>query len=167
MIADGGKRMGCEVVKEHVTGSTGFFGRGGLLVGDFVEGGDDRGITTAGIVKELATNLLDPVCTLLVQGWRGGGGDKLGFLTIDGDCPGMRGILRFGGSRVLESAESLGDVTRHREVDVALVIVPVELETKVLGAGPILGELIFGGKGGKEVIGIVFAEIFDAKVVNG
>ena len=88
MIANSGKRMGCEVIKEHVEGSTSFFGRGGLLVGDFVEGGDDRGITAAGIIKKLATNLLDPVCTSLVQGWRVGGGNELGFLTVDGDSPG-------------------------------------------------------------------------------
>jgi predicted nucleotidyltransferase len=61
----------------------------------------------------------------------------------------MRGILRFGGRRVVESAEGLGDVTRHGDVDIAAVVVPVKLETKVLGAGPILGELILGGKRGE------------------
>jgi hypothetical protein len=50
MIANGGKGMGCEVVEEHITGSTSFFGRGGLLVGDLIESGDDRGITAAGII---------------------------------------------------------------------------------------------------------------------
>ena len=79
----------------------------------------------------------------------------------------MRGILRFGGSRVLESAEGLGDVTRHGEVDIAVVIVPVKMETKVLGASPILGELIFGGKRGEVMISIVFAKVFNAEVVNG
>ena len=166
MIANGGERMGCEVVEEHVAGSTSFFGRGSLLVGDFVESGDDCGITAAGIIKELATNLLDPVCTFLVQGWQGGGGNELGFLTVDGDSPEMRGILRLRGSRVLESAECLGDITRHGEVDIAVVVVPVKLETKVLGAGPILGEIIFGGEGGEEMISICFAEIFYAEVID-
>ena len=50
MIANGGKGMGCEVVEEQITGSTSFFGRGGLLVGDLIESGDDRGITAAGII---------------------------------------------------------------------------------------------------------------------
>jgi hypothetical protein len=50
MIANGGERMGCKVVEEHVTGRTSFFGRGSLLVGNFIESGDDRGITAAGII---------------------------------------------------------------------------------------------------------------------
>jgi len=51
VVPDGGIRMGGKLVKEHVAGSLGFFGRRCLVVGDFVEGGDDRGITAAGVVQ--------------------------------------------------------------------------------------------------------------------
>ena len=54
VIADCGIGMRGKVVKEHVAGSLGFFCRSGLVVGDFVEGGDDYGITPTRVVQEKA-----------------------------------------------------------------------------------------------------------------
>jgi hypothetical protein len=59
MIADGGIRVGCKVIEQHVTSRLGVFSRRGLMVGNFVESCDDRGIAAARVVQEQSGDLLD------------------------------------------------------------------------------------------------------------
>ena len=47
-----------------------------------------------------------------------------------------------------------------------LVLVPVEREAAVEGAGPFDGETVVGLEGVDEVLSIGFGEIFDAEVVD-
>jgi hypothetical protein len=44
---------------------------------------------------------------------------------------------------------------------------PVESEAKVTSAGPILGERVAVMESRKKMVGISFAEVFDAEVING
>ena len=61
----------------------------------------------------------------------------------------MRGVLRSGRCRMLEGVPCLGDVSRHGDIEETFVVVPVQVEAKVRGAGPVGGVGITSGKGGE------------------
>jgi hypothetical protein len=82
-----------QVVKKHVAGSFGFLGGGGLLARDFVEGGDDRGITPPRIVKEGAGDLLHTADSSQVEERGKVRGGELSLGTVDGGSPEMRCML--------------------------------------------------------------------------
>jgi hypothetical protein len=66
-----------------------------------------------------------------------------------------------------KGGESLWDVARHGDVHMAIGVVPIECEPKVRSTCPVFGESISCGKQSvKEVLGVGFRKIFDAKVVN-
>ena len=94
METESGIGVSRQVVEKHVAGGFCFFCGGSLLVRYFVEGGDDRRITPPGVVQESACNLLDTADASQVEEWRKVGGCKLGFSTVSGGCPEMRGMLR-------------------------------------------------------------------------
>ena len=50
VIADCSIWMRVKVIKEHVAGGFCFFGGGGLLIGDFVQGDNNSRVATAGII---------------------------------------------------------------------------------------------------------------------
>ena len=94
---------------------------------------------------------------------------KLDFLAIDRSGPAVRGMLWFARwRRVAEGGESSWDVARHGDVHMAIGVVPIECEPKIRSTCPVFGESISScGKSVKEVLGVGFRKIFDAKVVNG
>ena len=78
-----------------------------------------------------------------------------------------RGLLRnLVGCGMVEFGKCLGHVLWHGYVNIVGVIVPVEREAKIAGAGPIFGQVVLGFKCSKEVISISFVEIFDAEVID-
>ena len=66
-----------------------------------------------------------------------------------------------------ELGKRFGNILGHRDVDVASIVVPVDGEAKVTGAGPIFGKGIFLFEGMEQVVGVRAREVFDAEVVNG
>lgn len=52
MVPDGGIGVRGEVVEQHITGLFGVDRGGSLIVGNFIQGDDDGGVTTAGIVEK-------------------------------------------------------------------------------------------------------------------
>ncbi len=60
------------------------------------------------------------------------------------------------------------DVFWHREVDVTLIIIPLEVDATVEVADAVLNNFVgFRPQGVVEVLESVFLDIFDSKVVNG
>ena len=102
MIADGGIGVGCEVIKQHVTSRFGVFGRRGLMLGNFIESCDDRGIAAARVVQEQSGNLLDALDAGLVEERSEVGRCEFDFLTIDRSSPGMWCMLWTGGHWVAQ-----------------------------------------------------------------
>lgn len=65
-----------------------------------------------------------------------------------------------------QSVKCFGDIRRHGDVHMTSRVVPVELEAKVTGPGPVDRDGIFGGKSSKKMVGVGFAKVFDAKIIN-
>ncbi len=145
VIADGGNRMRGEIVEEHVTSLFGMFRRGGLTVGNLVQGNNDSGVTAAGVVEKQTRDLLNAFDAEFVKERRQVGVGKLDFLAIDGSCPAMGRVLRSGRWSVTQRVEGLGNVAGHGDVDMTSSIVPVDFESEITGPGPVGCETIPGG----------------------
>jgi hypothetical protein len=139
VITDRGIRMCGEVVQEHVASLLGVLCRGGLAVGDFIEGDDDSGVTATGVVEEQSRDLLNPFDAKFVEERRKVGVGKLDFLTVDRGCPAMGRVLRSGRWNVTQRVEGLGDVAGHGDVYMAGLVVPINLESEVVGSSPVDG----------------------------
>jgi len=70
------------------------------------------------------------------------------------------------GSGMLELVKGTCDVAGHGEVDGAFVIVPLESDTAVEGAGPIAGELVLGSNCIEEMVSMLPANILDTEIVD-
>ena len=133
------------------------------MIGNFVEGRKNGGIDGSSVVKKGAGNGLDTLGGGFVEKGGGVGVGILDLLAVNRFDPLMRSML--GGFRrdVLKFGEGLGDVGRHRDVDITGTIVPVNSETEIAGAGPILSEVVAIAEGSEKMIGIGFAKIFMPK----
>jgi hypothetical protein len=67
---------------------------------------------------------------------------------------------------VLEPSKSAGDVARHGNVNVARLVVPSESEAAVERAIPFGGDGVELAESDDEMIGMLFANVFDTKVVD-
>jgi hypothetical protein len=54
----------------------------------------------------------------------------------------VRGMLLFGWWGMVEFLEGSIDVIGHGDIDIAVVVVPIEGDAAVKGAGPVNGQLI-------------------------
>ena len=63
--------------------------------------------------------------------------------------------------------EEVFDIIFDGQVAGAVCVVPGEVYAGESGAGPVLGEFIVLEKDVEKVVGMVFANIFDAKVIDG
>ena len=68
---------------------------------------------------------------------------------------------------VLELDESLFDIVGHVKMDFVVGIVPVHVDTNVMVAGPISGDLVMLFEDRLEMVGMCFTDIFGAKIING
>jgi hypothetical protein len=78
----------------------------------------------------------------------------------------MWSVLGLEGRRVSESEQRFGNIVGHGQVDESSCLMPVKGESDVGRAGPIDGEIVAGGEGIEEMLGISFGEVLDAKIVN-
>ena len=67
---------------------------------------------------------------------------------------------------MVESDECLFYVEEHGEVDLAALIIPVEVNADVALYFPIMGDGVMLLEDGHEVLRMIFADIFYSKVVN-
>ena len=66
----------------------------------------------------------------------------------------------------METLEGIFDIAWHGDIDVALVIVPVKLESTELGASPFSGDGVFRPQRGFQVFGMFCSNILDSEVVH-
>ena len=78
----------------------------------------------------------------------------------------MGGMLCSGCGDVLEPSKSAGDVARHGDVDVSCVVIPGQSEAAVEGAVPFSGDCVELAQCVDEMLGVVFADILDAEVID-
>ena len=67
---------------------------------------------------------------------------------------------------MVESYKCLFYVEEHGEVELAALIIPVEVNAKVALSFPIMGDGAILLEDGQEVLHMIFANIFYSKVVN-
>ena len=70
---------------------------------------------------------------------------QLYFLTIHRGGPAVWRVLRFDWRGMTQSQQRFGDIAGHGDVHVACCVVPIDCETEVASAGPILGDGVLGG----------------------
>jgi hypothetical protein len=62
--------------------------------------------------------------------------------------------------------EDFLDVSRHRKVNCASIVIPLELDTAVEIAGPVFGEFVFLFYARDQVVDVFFSNVFDAEIVD-
>ena len=67
---------------------------------------------------------------------------------------------------MVETFDDGCEVGEHGEVDFAVFLVPVEIKSEVPTAVPIFGDLVVFLEHRHEMVGVLFANVFDAKIVN-
>ena len=110
--------------------------------------------------------MLDTFNAKFVEEMREIGVGQLNFLAVHRGGPAMRGMLGPSGGRMTQSEKRFGNVARHRDVDVAGGIIPIDFEAEIAGTGPVFGESIFGCKGIEKVISIGLGKEFDTEIVD-
>ena len=114
-----------------------------LLCGDGAERGKDRGIDAAPEIQKFAVGLLDEELAVFVE-------DRCAILADrkllpravpDGNVS-VRRFLSLGRARGPEFDESFGAVARHGQVDLSLLIIPIERDSDILVALPVGRDLV-------------------------
>ncbi len=75
-------------------------------------------------------------------------------------------MLRLCWWRVLELDECLRYIIKHGDMDVFVDVVPVDIHSKIACAVPVSGALVVIIQDAGEVLDVLTADVFDAKVVN-
>jgi hypothetical protein len=129
VVADDGIGIGVEVVHGHAGLGNCAGGWFGLFGSNLVESGEDTGIASAAIIKKGAAYRLDAVGALLVE--KRGRGNRSRALgpawAVGGFDPRVRGMLVVRPWNVVEIFEGPIDIARHGNVNVALVVLPIEV----------------------------------------
>ena len=74
-------------------------------------------------------------------------------------------VSRFRGQRVIILLEDCLDITPHVEAAGTLFVVPVKVDAGVLISFPVSGEGLVLFESGKEVLGVAFFHILNAKII--
>ena len=88
------------------------------------------------------------------------------FGAVGGSVSGMRGILWERRLGVLELVQRFLKVIGYGNVASPIRVIPLDVKTTEQGAGPIHGYGVLFLEGLDQVFRILFANIFDAEVVN-
>jgi hypothetical protein len=78
----------------------------------------------------------------------------------------VRCVFGTFGRLVLEVGENLCDVARHRHVEGARFVIPIESVTEVTGAGPFGGDGVELLEGVGEMLGVIVACVWDSEIIN-
>ena len=167
MIANGSIGMRGEIIEQHIAGELGLLGGRGLVVGDFVQGDDNGGVTTARVVEKETGDLLNSFDTEFIEKRGDVGCGELRFLTVDWSCPAMWSMLRFERRGMAQSEKSFWNIVGHGDVNVTGIVIPVDLEPEVTGPRPVFCERVASGESSKKMISIGFGKELDAEIVDG
>ena len=77
----------------------------------------------------------------------------------------MRGMLRLFGRTVVEFCKIFWDIVRHRNINKAFAVVPIDSYTGVACASPVNGKIIFLSRAVKRCSASDF-EVLNTKIVN-
>jgi hypothetical protein len=75
-------------------------------------------------------------------------------------------VLFSGWDWVFKTLEGPGNVARHGQITGASFVVPVERDATVERTGPVHTDCVMLFQDTKEMLGMLFANIFDPKVIN-
>jgi hypothetical protein len=142
MVADSGIRVGGAIIEKLGCGLEGCRSPNALLGSKGAYGREKGVVHSTGIEQEGAKDFLDAAAAFLVKWWgvvRVGG--KLDLGTIVGAGPGMGRVLFAGWGCVGKALEGALNISRHGDIAGAFVVVPVNSEATVAGAGPIFFSL--------------------------
>ena len=70
------------------------------------------------------------------------------------------------GHTMLVFLEDFFDISWHRKVDRASVVIPLELDSTVQIAGPVFGEFVFLFDACDEVVDVLLSNVFNAEIVD-
>jgi hypothetical protein len=76
------------------------------------------------------------------------------------------GVLRTGRHVVIEAEVCFCHIVGHADVDGAVGIVPIEIQTNVEVAGPVNGEGVLALEYFKDMARMILSDVLDAKIVN-
>ena len=75
-------------------------------------------------------------------------------------------VLRFLWVTVIKTLEGVVDVGENGEVDLAVVVVPVQIQYQAVLTVPVAGDFVAFFKDGNEVVGMLLSSVLDTKVIN-
>ena len=81
-------------------------------------------------------------------------------------CVAKRSVLGFGWNGVAPFKEEVFDIMFDGQTAGAVGVVPGEVDAGKSGARPVLGKFIVFEEDVAKVVGVAFAKIFDAKVID-
>jgi len=167
MEANDSIRMGGAIVEQVSEGLHGGLSAVSLLGGKGTKGDQHGRVNSVSIVMEDTNNFLDvfAISSIKDSGVVGGWG-ILDFCTIIGVLPSMGGMFRAFWMGVSELQEGPFNVSRHGEVNSALVIVPLKGKTTIPGGCPIFSDLIMLPEGIEEVGGIIPVGVSNNKAID-
>ena len=84
---------------------------------------------------------------------------------VDG-CVAKRSVLGFGWNGVAPFKEEVFDIMFYGQAAGAVGVVPSEFDAGESGAGPVLGDFIVLEEDVAKVVGVAFANIFDAEITD-
>ena len=137
----------------------------GLLGSNGAKGREHGVVDCSGIVEEHTNNFADTPDGGVIKGWRFVLGGELHFGPVLGRLK-LVGAVGRSGISVSKAGKGPSNVARHGEFDSAGIVVPVKVETTEFGAGPVDGDLVVFGENRDQVVGILFANILDPKVID-
>ncbi len=114
------------------------------------------------------TYLLNVLLVLFAEGWGRVNGLWILFgCTIRGFDVGIWLMLGLCWWHMLESDECLRYIIKHANMDIFVdVLVPVNINSKIGCAAPVLGAFVVFFQDAGEVFNVFMANVFNAKVVN-
>jgi hypothetical protein len=145
-------RMSGQIIEEHIAGLAGDNGWLGLVVGDFVQSGENDRVNSACVIKKSSRDGLNTLSVFFIEKRRLIIVGVLYFLAINRASPLLGSMLSGGGLGMFEFGPSFGDIVGHGYVNISSIVIPVDRETEVASAGPIFGERISVMERGKEVM---------------
>ena len=77
-----------------------------------------------------------------------------------------RSVLGFGWKGMTPSEEEVLDVVLDGDTAGAFGVIPVEVDAGETVAGPVLGDIVVLKEDVAKMVGVAFADVFDAKVVD-
>ena len=91
---------------------------------------------------------------------------KLLFGAIDDGCAAKRSVLWFGWDGVAPFKEEVFDIILDGKATGAVRLVPGEVDAQKKVSGPVLGEFLVLKEDVAKVVGVAFANIFHAEVID-